>query len=183
MTADRSQVISASRTGAATVVSEETIEALPTISRSISDFARLNPLSSGGGSSSVGGRNNRYNNIQIDGATLNDVFGLAGSGTPGGQTGAQPISLDAVEEFNVEVAPYDVRQSGFTGGLINAVTKSGTNDFRGSLRFLGRNQDLVGDRVDNGARFRSTTFATAWACSRSAARSCATACSSSSRAS
>ena len=138
-------VISKGRTGQETNVSEADIEALPTISRSLSDFARLNPLSAGGGSSSVAGRNNRYNNVQIDGATLNDVFGLAGSGTPGGQAGTQPISLDAVEEFNVAVAPYDVRQSGFTGGLINAVTKSGTNQFAGSLRLQGRNQDLVGD--------------------------------------
>src|SRR5690606_8605551 len=93
-------VIATSRTGAATNVSEEAIEALPTISRSLADFARLSPLSAGQGSSSIAGRNNRFNNIQVDGATLNDVFGLAGSGTPGGQAGAQPISLDAVEEFN-----------------------------------------------------------------------------------
>ncbi len=137
-------VIAASRTGNATNVSEEDIEALPTINRSLTDLARLNPLSAGGGSSSLGGANNRYNNIQVDGATLNDVFGLAGSGTPGGQAGTQPISIDAIAEFNVEVAPYDVRASGFTGGQINAVTKSGTNEFRGTARLLGRNADLIG---------------------------------------
>ena len=137
-------VIAASRTGNATNVSEQEIEALPTINRSIQDLARLNPLASGGGSSSVAGRNNRYNNIQVDGATLNDVFGLAGSGTPGGQAGTQPISIDAIAEFNVEVAPYDVRAGGFTGGSINAITKSGTNEFRGTARLLGRNTDLVG---------------------------------------
>ncbi|MDX1420417.1 MAG: carboxypeptidase regulatory-like domain-containing protein [Rubricoccaceae bacterium] len=138
-------VISTSRTGAATNVTEATIEALPTISRSLADFARLSPLSGGQGTYSVAGRNNRYNNIQIDGATLNDVFGLAGSGTPGGQAGTQPISLDAIAEFNVEVAPYDVRYNGFTGGTINAVTKSGTNQFEGTLRVLGRNEEFVGD--------------------------------------
>ena len=137
-------VIAASRTGNATNVSEQEIEALPTINRSISDLARLSPLSSGGGNPSFGGRNNRYNNIQVDGATLNDVFGLAGSGTPGGQAGTQPISIDAIAEFNIEVAPYDVRAGGFTGGSINAVTKSGTNEFRGTARVLGRNTDLVG---------------------------------------
>ena len=137
-------VIAASRTGNATNVSEEEIEALPTINRSIQDLSRLNPLSAGGGSSSLGGANNRYNNIQVDGATLNDVFGLAGSGTPGGQAGTQPISIDAIAEFNVEFAPYDVRASGFTGGLINAVTKSGTNEFSGTARLLGRNADLIG---------------------------------------
>lgn len=144
-------VIAASRTGAATNVTEEAIEALPTISRSLADFARLSPLSAGQGSYSVAGRNNRFNNIQVDGATLNDVFGLAGSGTPGGQAGAQPISLDAVEEFNVEVAPYDVRYSGFTGGLVNAVTRSGTNTFTGSLRAQGRDESFVGDLDVDGA--------------------------------
>ena len=114
-------VIAASRTGNATNVSEEQIEAIPTINRSIQDFARLNPLtSSNNNGSSVGGANNRYNNIQVDGATLNDVFGLAGTGTPGGQARTQPISIDAIAEFNVEVAPYDVRAGGFTGGSINA---------------------------------------------------------------
>ena len=141
-------VIAASRTGNATNVSEQEIEALPTINRSIGDLARLSPLSSGGGNPSFGGRNNRYNNIQVDGATLNDVFGLAGSGTPGGQARTQPISIDAIAEFNIEVAPYDVRAGGFTGGSINAVTKSGTNEFRGTARVLGRNTDLVGV-IDN----------------------------------
>jgi hypothetical protein len=137
-------VIAQSRTGAATNVGEGEIEALPTISRSLTDFARLSPLSAGGGSSSFAGRNDRYNNLQIDGATLNDVFGL-GDATPGSQAGTQPISIDAIEEFNVEVAPYDVRAGGFTGGLINAITKSGTNEFAGTLRLLGRNESLIGD--------------------------------------
>jgi outer membrane receptor for ferrienterochelin and colicin len=140
--------ISTDRTGASTNVTEEAIEGLPTISRSLADFARLSPLASAQGSStSVGGRNNRFNNIQIDGATLNDVFGLSASGTPGGQSGTQPVSLDAVEEFNVEVAPFDVRYGNFTGGLVNVVTRSGTNDFRGSVRVLTQNESLVGERV------------------------------------
>ena len=152
-------VIAASRTGNATNVSEEEIEALPTINRSLTDLARLNPLSAGGGSSSLGGANNRYNNIQIDGATLNDVFGLAGNGTPGGQAGTQPISLDAIAEFNVEIAPYDVRSSGFTGGQINAVTKSGTNEFSGTARVLGRNSNLIG--VINNTEFTDFNEGTA----------------------
>ncbi len=141
-------VVSQDRTGASTNVGEADIEALPTISRSLADFARLSPLTTVSNSgSSVGGRNNRFNNIQVDGATLNDVFGLAGSGTPGGQSGTQPVSLDAVEQFNVEVAPFDVRYGNFTGGRINVVTRSGTNNFRGSLRVLTRNQDFVGNRT------------------------------------
>ncbi|HEX8299899.1 MAG TPA: TonB-dependent receptor, partial [Rubricoccaceae bacterium] len=148
VTATSGAAISQDRTGASTNVGEEDIEALPTISRSLADFARLSPLTSVSNSgSSVGGRNNRFNNIQVDGATLNDVFGLAGSGTPGGQSGTQPVSLDAVEQVNVEVAPFDVRYGNFTGGLINVVTRSGTNDFRGSLRVLTRNQDFVGNRT------------------------------------
>lgn len=139
---EQDQIVNENRTGARTNISQENIERLPTISRSLSDFARLVPQSTGG--SSLAGRNNRYNNITIDGATLNDVFGLSGTGAPGGQAGAQPISLDAIQEFNVDIAPYDVRSSGFTGGQINAITKSGTNEFSGSLRVLGRNQDLVG---------------------------------------
>ena len=79
---------------------------------------------------------------------MNDGFGLSASGTPGGQTNAEPISLDAIEEFNVAVAPFDVRQGGFTGGLINAITRSGSNKFHGSTYFYGRNQNLVGSSPD-----------------------------------
>ena len=142
--------ISTDRTGASTNVTEADIENLPTIARSLADFARLSPLASANANgTSIGGRNNRFNNIQIDGATLNDVFGLAGSGTPGGQSGTQPVSLDAVEQFNVEVAPFDVRYGNFTGGLVNVVTRSGTNNFSGSARFLTRDESLVGDRARN----------------------------------
>lgn len=146
VTAEENLVLSASRDGARTSVGREEIDRTPTISRSIADIARLTPQAGGGSGdqTSVAGRNNRYNNIQIDGATLNDVFGLSGTGAPGGQAGAQPISLDAIEAFNVDIAPYDVRYSGFTGGLINAITRSGTNQFSGSLRYLGQNQDLAG---------------------------------------
>ena len=140
---ERDVIVNENRTGASTNISQEEIERLPTIDRSLADFARLTPQSGGG--TSLAGRNNRYNNIQIDGATLNDVFGLSGTGAPGGPAGAQPISLDAIKEFNVDIAPYDVRSSGFTGGQINAITKSGTNEFSGSLRFLGRNEQLVGE--------------------------------------
>ncbi len=142
--AEEREVISSDRTGASRNVSTEEIESLPTIDRSLTDFARLIPQAGGSGSNSLAGANGRYNSIQIDGATLDDVFGL-GDAVPGSQAGAQPISLDAIEEFNIEIAPYDVRSSGFTGGQINAVTKSGSNQFEGSLRYLGRNEALVGD--------------------------------------
>lgn len=138
--------ISRDRTGARTNISTQEIEELPTIQRSLQDFARLIPQFTGTDGQNIGGRNERYNSVQVDGATLNDVFGLSGSGgVPGGQAGTQPISLDAIQEFNVDISPYDVEQSGFTGGRINAITKSGTNDFSGSLRYLGRNQTFIGD--------------------------------------
>jgi hypothetical protein len=93
---------------------------------------------------SVAGRNNRYNSLQIDGAVNNDVFGLSATGAPGGQTGSQPVSLDAIQEIQLVVSPYDVRQGGFSGGGINAITKSGTNSLNGTGYYFGRNQKLVG---------------------------------------
>lgn len=144
-------LINASRTGAASNVSQQEIETLPTVNRGIEDFARTNPLFSlsstndQAGFISVAGRNSRYNNIQIDGAVNNDIFGLAESGTPGGQTESQPISLDAVQELQLLVSPYDVRQGGFSGGGVNLVTKSGSRDFTGSVYGYYRDQDLVGD--------------------------------------
>jgi hypothetical protein len=141
VTAERNAILSSARTGAATQITFEQLRALPTIARSLTDFTRLTPQVVG---NSIAGRNNRFNNIQVDGAVLNDAFGLAASGTPGGQAGTEPISLDAIEELQVAVSPYDVRQNGFTGGLINAITRSGTNRYQGSVYFYGRNQDFVG---------------------------------------
>ena len=139
-------IFSAGRTGAETNVSRRQVQGLPTISRNIADFARLTPQAkiSGDDVISVAGQNNRYNAIYIDGAVNNDVFGLAASGTNGGQTGVSPISLDAIESFRINVAPFDVRQSGFAGASINAITKSGTNTWEGSAYTFFRNQDLAG---------------------------------------
>lgn len=132
------------KTGATTVVGKKQIESLPTLSRSLQDFTRLTPQANG---NSFGGANNRYNNITIDGAVNNDVFGLSGSGTPGGQAGTQPISLDAIQEIQVALAPYDVTQGSFTGASVNAVTRSGTNKYEGSTYFFGRNQNTIGKNV------------------------------------
>ena len=148
VTASRSSVFSGDRTGQETVINEETINELPTVTRAIADFVRLNPLASldegnDGFSISLAGQNNRFNTVYIDGAVNNDVFGLAGSGFNGGQTGASPISIDAIEQFTVSVAPFDVRQSGFAGGAINAITRSGTNEFKGSAYTFLRNESLT----------------------------------------
>lgn len=149
----KDNVFNSKRTGAATSVGREQIEKLPTLSRSLQDFTRLTPQANG---SSFGGSNNRFNNITIDGAVNNDVFGLASSGTPGGQANTQPISLDAIQEIQVVLAPYDVTLGNFTGGGVNAVTRSGSNKFEGSAYFFGRNQNTVGRNALTNAR--STKF-------------------------
>ncbi len=138
-------IMNADRTGAATTIQRQQIERLPTINRSLSEITRLTPQSSG---NSFAGRNNLYNNITIDGAIFNNSFGLSGNAI-GSQTNAQPISLDAIDQVQVSIAPFDVRQGSFTGAGINAVTRSGTNKFSGSVYGFYRNQKLVGKRVGN----------------------------------
>jgi hypothetical protein len=142
VTATRDKIFNADKTGAATNISSNQLQRLPTLNRSLNDFTRLTPQSNG---NSFGGRDSRANNLTIDGAVNNDVFGL--TGTPGGQTNTQPISLDAVQEIQVNLAPYDVRQGSFTGAGINAITRSGTNELSGSAYFLTRNESLAGEEV------------------------------------
>ncbi|WP_164849871.1 TonB-dependent receptor [Mucilaginibacter limnophilus] len=150
ITANRNSLMNSDRTGAGTNVSRSTIQAIPTINRGLRDFTKLSPLANVNGSgTSFAGTNNRYNQFSIDGITNNDVFGLAASGTNGGQTNIEPISLDAIEEFQINIAPYDLRQGGFTGGGINAVTRSGTNEYQGSVYYFGNNQSLVGQNNPN----------------------------------
>ncbi len=150
VTATADEIINPNRTGATSAVSTEQIETLPTVNRSLQDFARTNPyfnVEAWDASSTrmtVAGRNNRYNTIQIDGAVNNDLFGLADTGTPGGQANTQPISLDAIQQLQLVVSPYDVRQGGFTGGGVNAVTRSGSNNLEGSVYGSKRDQSAVG---------------------------------------
>ncbi len=152
---ESSPLIAPTKMGVASSVSQGSIEALPTIDRSVYDMARTNPVfatyseSDGEPTSlSISGRNPRYNNISIDGAVNNDVFGLADSGTPGGQTGTQPLSLDAVQEIQLVTSSFDVRQGGFTGGSVNVITKSGTNDFHGGVFGYHANESWVGSGPD-----------------------------------
>jgi len=151
VTAHQDDIINPNHTGSTSEVQTKQIELLPTVNRSIQDFARTNPYfdvsptDNNGTFMNVAGRNNRYNNIQIDGAVNNDVFGLAASGTPGGQSATQPIALDSLQALQLVVSPYDVRQSGFTGGGVNAVTRSGTNKWDGSAFGTKRSKTFVGN--------------------------------------
>lgn len=130
--------------GTNTSVSEHQLTTLPTISRSISDFTKLSPYA--GGSNSFAGRDGRYNNVTIDGASLNNRFGLSSNNFPSGD--AQPISLDAIEEISVNVSPFDVKYSSFTGASINAVTKSGTNEFKGSAYTYQKPSGFIGKSIN-----------------------------------
>lgn len=122
------------------------IESTPTVDRSLFDIVKNSPMAmeSKNGGITIAGTNNRYNSFQIDGTVANDVFGLSAGATNGAQTGANPISMDAIQEIQVVVAPYDVRQGGFTGGGINAVTKQGTNETHGSGYAYFNNQSMYG---------------------------------------
>ncbi len=136
----------ATKTGAGDHFGHTAVETMPNVDRSIYDIVKYSPQATvnKNGGISFAGSNNRYNSFQIDGAISNDAFGLASSGTNGGQAGADPISLDAVEEIQVVVAPFDVRQSGFTGGAMNVITKSGTNKLKGSAYGYYMNEDFIG---------------------------------------
>lgn len=168
-TTGRGGIISAQRNGTATNISARELNQLPTITRNINDFARLTPQAIGYSNSSDGssmgisfaGQNNRYNQFTVDGANATDAFGLAASGTNGGQAGINPIPLDAIQEVQVGLSPYDVTQGGFTGGSINAVTKGGTNTFHGSVYGYYQNQNFVGKSVSSGQKlsdFKNETF-------------------------
>ncbi len=139
-TGSRSSVMNANRTGALTNIGLRQISQSPTISRSINDLTRATPQSNG---ASIGGGNYRQNNFTIDGAYFNNSFGI-GENLP---ANGAPISLDALDEISVNITPYDVRQSGFIGSAINAVTRSGTNTFSGSVYRYWRNEKQRGDEV------------------------------------
>jgi hypothetical protein len=142
------RVFSKSRTGAAETINRQQIERLPTVNRSINDLTRLTPTANSNatyGTSSFAGRNNSYNNLTVNGASFNNTFGLAAG--LGGQTNSQPISIDALEQIQVNIAPYDVTLGSFTGAGINSVTKSGTNEFKGSTYSYWKTPGLTGTKV------------------------------------
>ena len=147
--ADSNTLFDSFVTGSSTDVSQLRIAAVPTISRALNEYARLDPriviTDRTNGETSAGGQNGRYNSIQIDGVRSNDVFGLTSNGLP---SQGNPISIDTIEAFNIETSPYDASRSGFTGASINAVTKSGTNEYHGAVKYLWTNQNLRAKNED-----------------------------------
>ena len=156
VSAQKDETFSNDNTGINTSVSKTDVERLPSLGRSLQDLTRLSPQ---GSANSFGGTNYRYNNLSIDGASNNDALGFqepasgaggaVASGTPGALAKTQPISLDAIEAVEVSLTPFDVTQGNFTGANLNAVTRSGTNQFEGSVYAFGRNQQIIGQKVDN----------------------------------
>ncbi len=139
------------RQGTQTTINDTLLRRLPTLDRDFTDFVKLTPqvqVREGEGGITAAGQNNRFNTIQVDGATVNDRFGLGRTGQAGGQADGRSVGLEAVKEYQVLLSPYDVRQGNFTGALINAVTKSGTNQFSGSIFGYHRNEAWTGFPVD-----------------------------------
>ena len=154
----RASKFTAEQTGASTNINNEAIASMPTVNRSLTEFTRLSPY--GGNDMKFAGSDGRTANFTVDGANFNNDFGLS-SNLPGG---GNPISIDAIEEMQVVISPFDVRQTNFIGGGVNAITKSGTNTFKGSAYIYHRNENMRGDAVDGetiqGAREkdRTTTY-------------------------
>ncbi len=138
-------ILNSEKIGASSNFSNRSITRLPSIGRDFRDITRLTPQA-GGSSFSFGGRSNLYNNLTIDGATMNNVFGL--NPLPGGQSAVTPFSMDAIQEMTVSLSPYDVRQGNFTGAGISAITRSGTNELSGSAYYFFRTQSFAGTKID-----------------------------------
>jgi hypothetical protein len=155
VTATSDTVFSSARTGAATSVSRQALETLPTVRGQISDFTRLTPQNSG--TNSFGGADNRMNNMTVNGAAFNNSFGLGGQ--PGDRTGVAPISMEAIEQVQVSIAPYDVRQGNFVGASVDTITRSGTNSLRASTYYRFRNESFVGTEA-RGLPYNPGTFNT-----------------------
>lgn len=155
VTGIQDKLLNSDRNGTVTNIGSRELQTLPTITRSLNDMTRLTPQATSTNNGAIGGGNYRQNYITIDGSDFNNTFGI-GSNLP---AGGSPISLDAIEEISVNITPYDVRQSAFIGSSINAVTRSGTNDFSGSTYWFFRSDKQQGDQVRNNTPFNRQKLA------------------------
>ncbi len=161
VTALRKTTESSGKGGSETIIGRDKMANLPTVGRNIYDYLRAVPqakLGASEGAVTIAGQNNRYNSFYVDGAVNNDVFGLSASGTNGGQAAIAPISIDAVDQFQVVISPFDASLGNFVGGGINAITRSGTNKTEGSVYYFLQNQNLAG-KTPTGLKSAATRLA------------------------
>ncbi len=164
LVARKSSILNSNKTGSGRNITQRAINSIPQINRSLNDFSKLLPQSNSSDFAGFSGGALRSSSVTVDGTSFNNAYGLGGAGALviGNAAGSEPISLDAISEIQVNLSPYDVRQGGFTGANVNAVTRSGDNEFKGSVYSFFQNEGLLGTKVKDvtveNSDFNSTQF-------------------------